>query len=334
MESSNINKSSLPLIVRFSVLIVVCLITVGIFYFWWHDGSAPVSKTNTEIHNFSIKSGETINSIATRLAAEGLIRSRTIFFLTIKSLGIDNKIQAGNFRLRKTMNATEIANALTQGTVDQWVTTLEGWRVEEIAQELSQELGIPEQEFIAVADEGYMFPDTYLFPKEASASAVAAVMKQNFNNRVTDQMRADALAQGLSLHQVVTIASLVEREGRSNEDRPVIAGIILKRLQTPGWTLDIDATLQYALGYQPEEFTWWKKNLTNEDKKINSPYNTYMKAGLPPEPISNPGLDSIRAVIYPKETDYWFYLHSPNGEIYYGRTLSEHEKNIENYLNN
>jgi UPF0755 protein len=315
----------------FVLVIVVCVVLVGIF-FWWNDGSSAVNKQDNRIVNFSIKKGETVHTIATRLAAEGLIKSRTIFFLHVKLLGIENKIQAGNFRLKRTMNAVELANSLTQGTVDTWVTTLEGWRIEEIAQELSQELGIPEREFISVAEEGYMFPDTYLFPKEASASMVAKNMRDNFDRRVTPQMRQDAAALGYSLEEIVIMASLVEREGLNDTDRPMIAGIIQKRLNTKGWTLDIDATLQYALGYQVQERTWWKKILSNEDKKIKSPYNTYTNSGLPPKPISNPGLASIRAVIYPQKSDYWFYLHAPNGQIYFAQTLSEHEANITKYL--
>jgi UPF0755 protein len=319
-------------ILRFFVFFVVILFgAIGLFL-WWRDGSAAVNPQDSRIVNFSIKKGEAVNTISSRLAAEGLVRSRTIFFLTVKFLGIENTIQAGNFRLNRSMDAERLAKALTQGSVDTWVTTLEGWRVEEVAQELSQELGIPEQEFLAVAQEGYMFPDTYLFPKEASASMVAKVMKDTFNKRFTDEMKQAAANNGLTVEQVVTIASLVEREGKTDTDRPMIAGIILKRLRTPGWTLDIDATLQYMLGYQKQEKTWWKKGLTNEDKKINSPYNTYKNAGLPPGPISNPGLSALRAVVYPKESAYWFYLHAPDGQIYYGETLAEHEANIQKYL--
>lgn len=319
-------------VLRFFVFLVVLVFgTMGAFL-WWKDGSAAVNSQDTTIINFSIKKGETVNIISSRLAAEGLIRSRTIFFLTVKLLGIENTIQAGNFRLTRNMNAEQIARSLTQGTVDTWVTTLEGWRVEEVAQELSVELGIPEREFLAFAEEGYMFPDTYLFPREASASMVARVMRETFHKRFTAEMREAAAKNGLTVDQVVVLASLVEREGKSDIDRPVIAGIMLKRLRTPGWTLDIDATLQYALGYQAAEKTWWKKNLTNLDKAINSPYNTYKNAGLPPGPIANPGLSSLRAVIYPKESEYWFYLHAPDGQIYYGKTLAEHEENIRTYL--
>jgi UPF0755 protein len=129
----------------------------------------------------------------------------------------------------------------------------------------------------------------------------------------------------------MVLASIVEREGRTDEDRPVIAGILLKRLNSD-WPLQADATLQYALGYQAFEKSWWKKALTVEDKKIRSPYNTYLNAGLPPAPISNPGLSSIRAVVYPTVSPYWYYLHDPQGRVHYATTLEEHEQNIASYL--
>lgn len=332
MESQKKTTTKTFWVTRTVILLLVLVVIVGITLVWWNDGAGPVSSIDKEVKYFVVKKGESVSSISSRLEAEKLIRSKTNFFITVKLLDIDNKIQAGNFRLNPSMTTEEVARALTQGTEDIWVTTLEGWRVEEIAELLSQELGIPESEFNALAEEGYMFPDTYLVQKEASAEAMVNIFKNNFNSRVTQKMKEDAQAQGLSLQDVVTIASLVEREGINDNDRPVIAGIILKRLNTPGWTLDIDAALQYALGYQRETKTWWKKYLTNEDKEINSPFNTYKNAGLPPAPISNPSLASINAVIYPQATDYWFYLHDNNGQIHYARTLEEHQANIDQYL--
>ncbi len=144
-------------------------------------------------------------------------------------------------------------------------------------------------------------------------------------------MRKDAQATGLSFNDVIILASVVEREGRTDEDRPVIAGILLKRLKAD-WPLQTDATIQYALGYQPFEKSWWKKFLSADDKKIKSPYNTYIHQGLPPGPIANPGLSSINAVISLKETSYWYYLHDPKGVAHFGVTLEDHEKNIATYL--
>ncbi len=215
--------------------------------------------------------------------------------------------------------------------VDAWVTTLEGWRSEEIANKLSRELNFPESEFMRYAKEGYMFPDTYLIPRTASPAAVAELFLDTFNQKVTSQMRADAKKSGLTFDQIIILSSIVEREGRTDDDRPVIAGILLKRLKAV-WSLQADATLQYILGYQADQKTWWKKGVDGRDKLIRSPYNTYANSGLPPAPIANPGLASIQAVIYPSDSPYWFYLHDTKGGVHYARTIEEHNENIAKYL--
>lgn len=229
------------------------------------------------------------------------------------------------------MSAREIAEELTHGIVDVWVTTLEGWRVEEVAMQLSADLDIPEQEFLAVAREGYMFPDTYLIPRDATAAAVAQIFQDTFDQKITGAMRQDARATGLTLPEIVTLASIIEREGRSDLDRPVIAGILYNRMEQD-WPLQVDATLQYALGYQPEEKSWWKETLYDVDKRVASPYNTYANGGLPPGPIANPGLASIMAAIYPERSEYMYYLHDPTGTIHYATDLAGHEQNIATYL--
>ena len=178
---------------------------------------------------------------------------------------------------------------------------------------------------------GYMFPDTYLIPQDATAGAIISIFTGAFDKKVTADMRADIRSAGMTLESVVILASIVEREGLTDEDRPVIAGILLNRLEI-GWPLQADATLQYALGYQAQEKTWWKKVLTDDDKKVKSPYNTYTNPGLPPGPISNPGIASIRAVIYPKKTEYMYYLHDPTGAVHYAKTLEEHNANVARYL--
>jgi len=156
-------------------------------------------------------------------------------------------------------------------------------------------------------------------------------MKSNFNSKVTPEIRAGIEAQGLTFDEGLTLASIVEREGRTAEDRPVIAGILLKRLKE-GWALETDATIQYLLGYQSEQKTWWKKAIFNSDKEIKSPYNTYKNTGLPPAPIASPGLESLRAVANPTPSNYWFYLHAPDGSVHYGATFEEHQENISRYL--
>jgi UPF0755 protein len=212
-----------------------------------------------------------------------------------------------------------------------WATTPEGWRVEEIANKLSKLFDIPEAEFLKHTKEGYMFPDTYLVPKDATPAAIAKIFLDTFDTKIGTTLRTDAIKTGLTLPEVITLASIVEREGRSDDDRPVIAGILLNRIKAD-WPLQVDATLQYALGYQPMEKSWWKKYLTDEDKKVKSPFNTYANLGLPPHPIANPGLSSIKAVIYPKETEYWYYIHDTKGTAHYAKTIEEHQGNISKYL--
>ena len=323
-------KSSNTIRTRVGILLLVCVILTGFAGLWWIDGTAAVDTSDTEPLIFVVERGEGVKSIASRLARNNLIRSPTGFYVMVKLLGIERSLQAGDFRLNPAMDAKTVARELTRGIHDVWVTTLEGWRIEEVAAKVAKELNIPEGEFLKYAREGYMFPDTYLIPKEASPAAIAEMMRENFNRRVSD-VREDLGRSGLTFEEVVVLASIVEREGRTNEDRPVIAGILLKRLEA-GWPLQTDATIQYALGYQPMEKTWWKGALYEDDKTVVSPFNTYRTTGLPPAPISNPGLSSILSVLRPTDSDYWYYLHDPQGGVHYAETIEEHNANITNYL--
>lgn len=316
---------------RLVVLFFVVVLVAWFGWIWWRDSISPVDTKDTTPIVFMVREGDGVKTIASNLATQNIIRSSTGFYLLVKLLGIERQVQAGEFRLTRAMDAKEVALELTHGTSDQWVTTLEGWRDEEIASTLSKDLDIPEDEFLKYTKEGYMFPDTYRVPQDASAAAVAQIFLTNFNKKITPQMIADAKKEGLTLDQVIILASIVEREGRTVDDRPVIAGIILKRLKA-NWPLEVDATLQYALGYQASDKTWWKKSLTDADKKIDSPYNTYLNTGLPPTPICNPGLESINAVIYSKASDYWYYIHDTTGAVHYAKTLQEHNANIAKYL--
>ncbi len=320
-----------PFIRRVLVLAIVVALLALVGLLWWADAVSPVDSSDLSPVVFTVGRGESGRSIATRLTREGLIRSPTGFFVMVKILGIEKNLQAGLFRLNRSMNSRQVAEELTHGSLDVWVTILEGWRVEEIATKLARELDVPEAEFLKHAEEGSLFPDTYLIPKDSTPEAIAAMLRENFDRRITGQMREDAKKSRLRFDEVITLASIVEREGRTDEDRPVIAGILLKRLKA-GMALQADATLQYALGYQPEEKSWWKKFLTSDDKAIRSPYNTYRNPGLPPGPIANPGLASIKAVIYPTESEYWYYLHDKAGGVHYGRTLEEHNANVARYL--
>lgn len=316
---------------RLVVLFVILVITAWGGWFWWQDSISAQDPTDTNPIEFTVESGDGVKIIASNLATQKIIRSPTGFYLLVKLLGIERELQAGEFRLTRSMDAKTVALELTHGMSDLWLTTLEGWRVEEVASKISKDLDIPEQEFLKYAREGYMFPDTYLVPRDATAAAIVKIFMDNFDKKVTPKMKEDAKKTGLTFEEVIILASLVEREGKTASDRPVIAGVLLNRLKED-WPLQVDATLQYVLGYQSAEKSWWKKFVYDEDKKLKSPYNTYANPGLPPKPISNPGIESISAVIYAKPSEYFYYLHDPTGGVHFGKTLEDHNANIAKYL--
>lgn len=316
---------------RFGILFIVLFVVGFVSWLWWQDSVGPVDPQNSEVVVFTIEKGEGIKSISSRLVSEQLIRSAPGFYVLIKLQGLDQQIQAGQFRLNRSMDALAIAQALTHGFFDKWITIVEGWRIEEIATRLAGELDIPESEFLKYAKEGYMFPDSYLVAPDATAGAMAQLLQQTFEKKVTEKYKDQISSTGLSFEQTLILASIVEREGRNDQDRPIIAGILLNRLNAD-WPLQADATLQYALGYQSFEKSWWKKELTEVDKSIKSTYNTYLYTGLPPAPIANPGLSSIQAAVNPIKTDFWFYIHDKKGVVHYAKTIEEHNQNISLYL--
>lgn len=318
---------------RYILLTVLSIIGLSSFLVY-KEGGLPVDKADDTSKIFVIEPGSGVNKIAADLSKEDLIRSKLVFYFVVKLNGLENKIQAGDFRLSRSMSAPEIAMSLTKGTLDQWVTIIEGLRKEEIAQILNEKIGIDPEEFNQLGREGYLFPDTYLIPKGSSSENVLAILQSNFDKKYTPDMQSIAAQKGLTDEEVIILASLVEKEARSFENKVKVASIIVKRYKK-GWSLDLDATIQYALGYDPIKKTWWKKAVNNADLSTTSPYNTYKNVGLPPTPICNPGLDSINAVLQADpNTPYWFYISSRDGTtMHYGRTLEEHNSNIEKYLN-
>jgi UPF0755 protein len=179
--------------------------------------------------------------------------------------------------------------------------------------------------------EGYLFPDTYRVPTEADAGYLVDLILQNFSEQVTLEMRQGFSAQGLSLHEAVTLASIVEREAVVAEERPIIARVFLNRLEQ-NIPLQADPTIQYAVGYQADVDSWWKHGLTVTDLQMNSPYNTYIIEGLPPGPIANPGLAALQAVAAPATTDDIFFVADcapgQNGRHLFSLTYEEHLANV------
>lgn len=313
----------------FVLIILIVLIILGGWLYWQHL-NLPVDK-NGSVKAFVIQKGESTPSIADRLKGEELIRSSLAFKIYLKTTNQAGNIQAGTFKLSPAMSFAEIMANLSSGAEDIWVTLIEGWRVEEMAERLNKELGIKNQEFIDAAKEGYMFPDTYLFNKDATALDIDSIMQNTFKQKVDQGLQNKIKAQGLTLDEGVILASIVEREARSDEVRTNVASILLKRLEND-MGLNADATLQYILGYQEDEKGWWKKSLVNADKLVESPYNTYKYKGLPPGPICNPSLSSLRAVANADTSmPYVYYFHDSKGNTYYGRTLEEHNRNVAKY---
>ena len=309
------------------IIILVILIFSG--FIWWTRGTSPADPGGSTPKIFIVEQGQGVRAIAKNLKEEGLIKDQIIFFLLTKKLGLDQKIQAGSFRLFPSMTAQEIAQELTHGTLDIWVTVPEGMRAGEIADILEKNMPEydPSWDEQLEANEGYLFPDTYLLPKDSDATTIISIMRGNFENKFE---ALDTAQTSLTDNQLVILASLIEREARLAKDRPLVSSVIHNRLGL-GMKLDIDATLQYVLGYQEDEKRWWKEGLTNQDKLINSPYNTYRVAGLPPGPISNPGITSLEAAINPADTPYLYYITDKDGVNRYAQTLEEHNENIATY---
>lgn len=318
---------------RISILFVILIFGGITLSLWWNQAIKSSDPTNKVSISFTVEKSENARSIAERLKKQGLIRSPLAFFILARFTKLGSNLQAGQFLLNPAMNMNTIAESLTHGSVDVRITIPEGWRNEEIALKLAQELSIPEKEFLNVAREGYMFPDTYFIPKDAKASDVVKIFSSNFENKIKEIKTLHVVKERkLSLDETIIIASLVEREAQFIEDRPIVASVILNRLSI-GMKLDIDATIQYALGYQQQKKTWWKKELTIDDLSINSPYNTYKNAGLPPKPIANPGIQAIEAVMNASQTDFIYYVSDKDGKIHFAKDIEGHNINISKYLN-
>lgn len=325
--------------VIFTVLFLLLILTPVILNQFYQLQLAPESQNQAAQEKiFVIVPGQPITAIAQNLKEENLIKSAFAFRLLVAQMGIGKSVQAGDFRLSPAMSSREIALELTHGAIDIWVTLPEGLRVEEQAARIEEKLKFGENksynfnknEYLKLAKEGYMFPDTYLIPKDATAQIVASQITQTFTQKV-EQSIINKSNTDLSKEDVITLASLIEREAKTAEEKPTIAGIIINRLNL-GMPLQIDATVQYAKGYDSANNSWWPQ-ITREDyKSVRSAYNTYLNKGLPPGPIASPGIDSIRAALEPEETEYLYYIHDSEGKVHFAKTAEEHNQNVRDFL--
>jgi len=326
------------------VFVIVGFLVGGMKVYYTKAINTPLSVSE-EMVSVTIKTGQRVNSIADLLMREGVIRSALMFKVYLRLNGLENRIQAGEYDISRDLNIKEVVEILSHGTFDIRLTIIEGWRVEEIADYIGTFKGLSFSgvDFLEIAKdyEGKIFPDTYIVPMYISAMDLVDLMRSTFNQKFSSRMREDLEKSGLSLDEAVIFASIVERESKLFEDRSKVAGILLRRLKN-NWPLEADASVQYVLGYQTEidpksgEYisSWWKRNLYESDLKVDSPYNTRKNAGLPPSPICNPGFDSLKAVVYFEESEFWYYVSDEEGKMHYAKTLDEHNENVRKYINN
>ncbi len=296
----------------------------------------------------TVKSGASAKDIGGELAAKGVIRSGRLFEVLVGLTGVQDSLEAGDYEFDRGIPAVEAVHRIAQGrTASRRVVFPEGIRAEEMGEILEQRGIVTKQQFLDAVTaggynepflsqiattrlDGFLFPAGYEFNRDADAGQVVATILRAFQDNVANGLQLEG--QGLSLFDVVTLAAIVEREAVIADERPLIAAVFLNRLRI-GLPLQADPTVQYAHTLAPgsvEQFGYWKKDLTLDDLTYDSPYNTYVYAGLPPGPITNPGLDSMQAVVRPASTEFLFFVAKGDGsgEHVFAETLEEHLANV------
>ncbi len=321
----------------FLILLVVALIT-ALYLFNTYKSTLDASiSDNSTTKVFVIDPGLSAYQVLDKLKTEGVLteKQETVLKIHIR-FETTPAFKEGSFKIPLNTKLKELVTLLENPVLtDVWVTIPEGLRKDEIAKILTKsykdtpDSPYSEKEFLKLTNdseyiyslgltgvkdlEGYLYPDKYLMPAQATTDYIIRTLVSTFKER----------ADKITYEQLI-IASMIEREGLNNTDRPMISDVIRKR-QKDGWLLQIDATLLYY-------YKDWKHVITVADKELDQPYNTYKRLGLPPTPICNPGISAINAAKNPKKNPYYFYIHSNDGNVYFATTLAEHESNIAKYL--
>jgi UPF0755 protein len=328
MLKSSFMKNWLKIIIG-----IFLLVFVGVSYYLF-SLLQPVDKNSQEKITFIVPKGQAVSIIGDRLAEKNIIKNSLVFNLVARKEHLVEKIQAGTFELSPSMGVWEIAFTMTQGTNDLWVTFPEGWRREEIADYLEkQELSVfNKDDFLMLTEEleGYLFPDTFLVPKEVATQTIVELLTNTFEKKILLGLEEEIDDFDYKFSEVLVMASLIEREAYGYEQMQIVSGILWNRIEI-GMPLQVDATLQHIKGFSISEQTWWSTPYS-QDKKIKSKSNTYLNKGLPPAPICNPGLSAVKAALNPIETNDLYYLHGDDKQIHTAKTLSEHNQNINKYL--
>jgi UPF0755 protein len=306
--------------------------------------TTPLDPNGVE-QNFRIEQGESIASVAARLEQSSIIVSAQAFYDYVVYTGFDLTIQAGDYILSPALSIIDLTRDLQDSTPEDInFVVLSGWRMEEIAASLpTSGLDISPEAFIAAAQtppqvlalpssatmEGFFFPDSYILPRSTTVDQLLETIARNFAFHLPDDFRTAFATRNLDVYQAVTLASIIERESVHDEEMTLIASVFFNRLQV-GMTLGSDPTVQYALGYDSSAQTWWTNPLSLDDLKFDSPYNTYIYAGLPPAPISNPSSAALHAVAFPAASPPYYYFQAKcdgSGYHTFAVTFEEHLAN-------
>ncbi len=341
-----LNKKILLIISVF--LFTAAALAIGAFFYIEAQVQKPLEKAGL-YGNFEISSGESAKQIGESLAREGLIGDPFIFKYYLWKTRLKSSIKAGEYNLSPAMNIPKIVEIITKGeTIGREITVLipEGLTSAEIEKILVEKELVKENEFQkAVREknkekyynydflenspgnsnlEGYLFPDTYKFYKKTAPENILEKMLDNFGKKIDLEIREEIARQGKTVFEALTLASIVQKEANGAEDMEIISGIFQNRLAI-GKPLESDATINFISGKKMRQPLF-------SDLELNSPYNTYKNPGLPPGPISNPGLDAIRAVIWPEKNNYLYFLHTLEGKAIFSKTYEEHLRNKAKYL--
>ncbi|SHK65372.1 UPF0755 protein [Selenomonas ruminantium] len=319
-------------------IVAIALLTA--LFLGMDDKAVPKNLDPNQTIFVSVKKGMSASDIGDELVKHGVITNKRTFWLKVKKSDAADKFKSGTYAFKPNTPPEEIIAKLVAGETTQVKFTIpEGFGVKEIAKRLSDEGLVDEDEFlrkardyapysyikrdkdIRYACEGFLFPDTYVLHEEPSVDGIMKMMAEDLDTRLTPKMRQRAAELDLSIHELITMASLVEKEAMYAEDRPIIAQVFFKRLKL-GMPLQTDTTIQYLLD-EPKE------DVSIKDTKIESPYNTYQIKGLPPGPVASPGMAAIEAVLYPADTDYLYFVADRQGHNHYSNTYVEHQQIVE-----
>lgn len=308
-------------ILKFELLggfVIFILIIITVF-------SIPSSKLVFPQY-FDVPKGSTLSSVADSLQSKGFIRGELSFKICVYLFGGSKHLMAGVYQFERPIGPCVIAERIVRGVYSitpEKITIPEGFLKKEIAIKFSNFPRFDTARFMDEAKEGYLFPDTYFFNHSMTDTEIAQIMTNNFDKQIKS-LESDIAKSKRSLDDIIKVASIVERETIFPEDRPKVAQVLWRRLDLK-IPLQADVTFAYINGKGTFQ-------LTDEDLKTDSPYNTYNRVGLPPTPIGNPGLDSIKAALYPSDTKYLYFLSDKKGRMYFAKTFEEHQVNREKYL--